>query len=88
MGPSQALGSAETRPPHPPYSPDLAPSDFFLFGHVKTALRGTVFESAKELLEAVTTILRGIPTETLLAIFHQWMDRLQTCIAFGGSYVE
>jgi hypothetical protein len=55
---------------------------------VKTALRGTVFESAEELLEAVMTILRGIPTATLLATFHQWMDRLQTCIDTGGDYVE
>jgi hypothetical protein len=29
--------------PHPPYSPDLAPSDFFLFGHVKRLLQGTEF---------------------------------------------
>jgi hypothetical protein len=52
------------------------------------ALRGMVFESSEELLEAVTTILRGIPTETLLATFDQWMDRLQTCIDIGGDYVE
>jgi hypothetical protein len=25
--------------PHPPYSPDLAPSDFFLFGYVKERLK-------------------------------------------------
>jgi hypothetical protein len=73
---------------HPPYSPDLAPSDFFLFGPVKTSLRRMVFESAEELLEAVMTILRGIPIETLSATFHQWMDRLQTCIDIGGDYVE
>jgi hypothetical protein len=28
------------RAPHPPYSPDLTPSDFWLFGHMKTALVG------------------------------------------------
>jgi hypothetical protein len=28
---------------HPPYSPDLGPSDFFLFGHVKHSLKGMVF---------------------------------------------
>lgn len=28
------------RTPHPPYSPDLAPSDFYLFGRVKNALEG------------------------------------------------
>jgi histone-lysine N-methyltransferase SETMAR len=26
--------------PHPPYSPESAPSDFWLFGHIKTALAG------------------------------------------------
>jgi histone-lysine N-methyltransferase SETMAR len=30
--------------PHPPYSPDLAPSDFYLFGPLKDALHGTRFE--------------------------------------------
>ena len=29
---------------HPPYSPDLAPSDFHLFGPLKDALRGTRLE--------------------------------------------
>jgi hypothetical protein len=29
--------------PHPSYSPDLAPSDFHLFGSLKDALRGTHF---------------------------------------------
>jgi hypothetical protein len=31
--------------PHLPYSPDLAPSDFFLFGYVKKCLEGMVFPS-------------------------------------------
>jgi hypothetical protein len=31
-------------PPHPPYSPDLAPSDFFLFGYVKTAPKDRSFK--------------------------------------------
>jgi histone-lysine N-methyltransferase SETMAR len=31
--------------PHPPYSPNLAPSDFFLFGYVKEPLKGMVFPS-------------------------------------------
>jgi histone-lysine N-methyltransferase SETMAR len=28
---------------HPPYSPDLAPSNFFLFGHIKHCLQGIAF---------------------------------------------
>jgi histone-lysine N-methyltransferase SETMAR len=37
--------------PHPPYSPDFAPSDFFLFGYVKECLKGMVFPSYEELLD-------------------------------------
>jgi histone-lysine N-methyltransferase SETMAR len=35
-------------PPHPPHSPDLAPSDCHLFGHIKNALRGGHFEDDSE----------------------------------------
>jgi hypothetical protein len=39
--------------PHPPYSPDLAPSDIFLFGYVKERLKGMVFPSYEELLDTM-----------------------------------
>jgi hypothetical protein len=35
---------------HPPYSADLAPSDFYLFGHVKGLLREESFEIEEQLL--------------------------------------
>ena len=38
---------------HPPYSPDLAPSDYFLFGDLKENLRGTRFSDEFELQAAV-----------------------------------
>ena len=38
---------------HPPYSPDLAPSDFWLFKHLKKAVRGKFFNSPDEVREAV-----------------------------------
>ena len=31
--------------PHPPYSPDLAPADFFLFPKLKTTLKGRHFQT-------------------------------------------
>jgi transposase len=43
--------------PHPPYSPDLAPSDFFLFGYVKERLKGIVFPSYEELLDAIGEVV-------------------------------
>ena len=40
---------------HPPYSPDLAPSNYFLFRVMKKFLRGKRFSSDEEVKEAVTT---------------------------------
>jgi transposase len=43
--------------PHLPYSPDLAPSDFFLFGYVKERLEGMVFPSYEELLNTIGEVV-------------------------------
>ena len=40
---------------HPPYSPDLAPSDYFLFRVMKKFIRGKRFSSDEEVKEAVMT---------------------------------
>jgi histone-lysine N-methyltransferase SETMAR len=46
--------------PHPPYSPDLAPSDFYLFRYVKRCLAGLSFKDADQILAAVEGVLEGI----------------------------
>jgi hypothetical protein len=73
--------------PHLPYSPDLAPSDFFLFGYVKGMLMGYQSGSAAELLVRVHMILAEIPREALNMVFLEWMQRLQKCIDSDGEYV-
>jgi hypothetical protein len=35
-----------TQSSHPPYSPELAPTDFWLFGDLKIILKGSSFEMA------------------------------------------
>ena len=42
---------------HPPYSPDLAPCDFFLFPKLKKHLKGTRFQSINEAKREVVTWL-------------------------------
>jgi hypothetical protein len=54
--------------PHPPYSPDLAPSDFYHFGYVKRCLAGLSFEDADQLLEAVEGVQEGTDKVTLQAV--------------------
>jgi hypothetical protein len=44
---------------HPPYSPDLAPSDFHLFGPMKEQLRGQKFADDNEVMEALQSWLKA-----------------------------
>jgi transposase len=62
---------------HPPYSPDLAPCDFYLFGHVKGRLTGRQFESREDLFEAIRNILTAFPREKLIEVFLKWERKLQ-----------
>jgi hypothetical protein len=62
--------------PHSPYSPDLAPSDFSLFGYVKGKLMEYRAETPSELLVRIRVTLAEIPRETLNAVFsNRWSDR-------------
>jgi hypothetical protein len=62
--------------PYPPYSSDLAPSDFFLFAHVKHALEGAEFPSEEGLLAAIHSVLSNLTGETLRGVFAKWVERL------------
>jgi hypothetical protein len=44
----------------PPFSRELAPSDFDLFGRLKTELNGAELEDERELLDGVMRVLNGI----------------------------
>ena len=51
--------------PHLPYSPNLAPSDFHVFGPLKQAMGGKSFRSDEEVQQAVHEWLRSQPKEFL-----------------------
>lgn len=80
--------NAMKRAPHPAYSPDLAPSDFYLFGYVKQLLAGQEFPDGEALVGAINAILEGIEKVTLQRVFLEWMERLRRCIEIGGEYVD
>jgi histone-lysine N-methyltransferase SETMAR len=48
---------------HPPYSPDLAPSDFHLFGALKKHLGGRRFATDGEVQQAVMSWLQVLDTD-------------------------
>jgi histone-lysine N-methyltransferase SETMAR len=48
---------------HPPYSPDLAPSDYHLFPGLKNQLKGRHFSSDAKVIAAAETWLNGQTSE-------------------------
>ena len=50
---SQVAMVAAMNDAHPPYSTDLAPSDFYMFSKLKTYLRCRNFESNESVIDAV-----------------------------------
>jgi hypothetical protein len=60
--------------PHPPCSPDLAPSDFYLLANVKQFLALHGFTDRGALLGAVQDILRDIEKVTLDWVFLAWVE--------------
>jgi hypothetical protein len=65
------------RAPHPSYSLDLAPSDFWLFGHVNTSPAGQSFDEPEQLLETITEFLNEIQPPEVVAVFSHWVERVR-----------
>ena len=55
---------------HLPYSPDMAPSDFYLFPNLKSNLRGTQFGSTEGVIAAMNEYLEG--QEGLRKLEQRW----------------
>jgi histone-lysine N-methyltransferase SETMAR len=73
---------------HPPYSPDLVPSDFHLFGPMKEHLRGQKFADDNEVMEAVQSWLKTTPKIFFLEGIRKLVDRWTKCVAKQGDSVE
>ncbi|KAM7298352.1 putative uncharacterized protein FLJ37770 isoform X1 [Ixodes scapularis] len=74
--------------PQPPYSPDLAPPDFFLFPRIKRTLKGTRHGTLETVKAAATTSLKEVPVDGFQGAFSDWVQRWQQCIEAGGDYFE
>jgi histone-lysine N-methyltransferase SETMAR len=74
--------------PHPPYSPDLSPSDYFLFSCMKSSLWGREFNSAEEIQIALQAWLATKPRSFFADGIRKLPDRWQRCVAHQGAYFE
>ena len=57
--------------PQPPYSPDIAPCDFWLF----PKLRGCHYETIEEMKEAVTKVIDTLTQEDFHGAFQKLLER-------------
>jgi [histone H3]-lysine36 N-dimethyltransferase SETMAR len=73
--------------PHPPYSPDLSPCDFWLFKNLKQCLRGTRFNTEAEIDSAVNAFFESIKPEEWRAVYKSWVDRMRRVIQVKGDYI-
>jgi histone-lysine N-methyltransferase SETMAR len=73
---------------HPPYSPDLAPSDFFLFPEMKNPLRGRRFDCREDVIQEVeawfSSKTQAFYSEGLRRVKKRW----EKCVRLHGDYVE
>ena len=70
--------------PQPPYSPELAPCDFWLF----PKLTGCRYETIEEMKEVVTKVIDTLTQEDFHGAFQNLLERYNKCIASGGDYFE
>jgi len=66
--------------PHPPYSPDLAPCNFFLFPQLKKTMKGCRFDDIEEVQAKVTRQMRAITKSYFQRCFRQWQECWSKCI--------
>ena len=57
---------------HPPYSPDLAPSDFWLFPHLKKFLRGKHFSSNEDVIAVVEEGILPVESKNFRCFIEKW----------------
>jgi len=74
--------------PHPPYSPDLAPCDFFLFLQLKKTMKGCRFDDNEEVQANAMRQMRAITKSDFQRCFRQWQERWNKFIQAQGHYFE
>jgi len=73
--------------PHPPYSPDLAPSDYHLFRSMQHSLAEKKFENREEVQIWVTNYFESQPAEFFARGIRSLRERWRHVIDNNGEYL-
>jgi histone-lysine N-methyltransferase SETMAR len=72
---------------HPPYSPDLAPSDYHLFISLQNHLNNKKFERFEEVNDAILAYFESKPRSFYKARIEKLVTHWETAIASNGNYI-
>jgi hypothetical protein len=74
--------------PYPPYSPDLAPCDFFLFPKKKLQLKGHRFDMTEEIHAESKEVIDTLTFENFQGCMKSWETHWDRRIHAQGDYFE
>jgi transposase len=73
---------------HPPYSPDLAPSGFFVLLNIREIMKIRAFDDTDDIRCYTTAVLKAIPQNQFQNCFEGWTRRWNWCTTSEGSTLK
>lgn len=73
--------------PAPPYSPDLAPCDFWLFPNIKRRAAGIIFDNLNQVKKFWINQLNSLQPADFDHCFLAWRNRMDTVIRSKGEFI-
>ena len=73
---------------HPPYSPDLSPSHYYLFSSMKAALLGKNYENAADIMNDIHKWFNGKDRQFYSKAFELLPTRWEKCVNASGDYFQ
>jgi hypothetical protein len=71
--------------PHPPYSPDLAPCDLFIFQKMKLKPKGRRFDTIEEIQAESQRVLDTVREKDFQEAFQKWRRQWYRCLHAGRN---
>jgi transposase len=85
----EALRNLKFEPiPHPPYSPHLAPCDFYFIPLLKRDLKGNHYTSDNEVKAAVKSWIREKSEEFFSDVMKKLVTCWENCVSLNSDYAE
>jgi hypothetical protein len=74
--------------PHSPYSPNIAPSDFFVFGYLKHKLQRCPYDSADEIVSAIRDLMENLEKSLLHRAFDERISSFHLIVEIDGEDLQ